>query len=213
MSFFPNSLELERRLRHLGADVDLLNTPFVQLERFKLRFRDEIYMLMAKDQIEAEDLSATLAAVTKTPKCAITFLSNEECKTMPRAEQYLMYELTRTASIRNLLMTKPLADFASMKEDGRRMVDVVKGAIGTRRLTLALDNTFGNSFASIFKRDIVAVWLAYFRAFLPDDLNHPRTPLTMDRVECTGKLVDYLTQALPAVRLPEPPHAWIAFTA
>lgn len=218
MPYFPNSLELERRLRALGAMPELLDHAFVQLERWKLRFRDEIYLLMSEEQVDKADLALTLAHATATPTAELVFMSNAQCKSTKRDEQYRIYEVARRASIRRLLETRAYWSFAYAKddEDKRRMIDVIKGAIGTRRLTLALDNTFGNSFASLFKHDIVAVWTTYFMAFAPKTPEgQPADVKIYDdrKIQAFGKLIDFLTQALPTIRLPEHPNNWIVFTA
>ena len=223
MPYFPNSLELERRLRALGSMKELLEEPFQQLERFKLRFRDEYYMLMEESQIEKDALAETLAHATGTKPTALQFLSKQACKEMPREGQFAIYEQARTSSIRRLLESKDHKRFSAAKakdedrEDSRRMIDVIKGAIGTRRLTLALDNTFGNSLASVFKHDIVAVWTSHFMAHVPKLRaveGRAAVPFyDQERIKWTGKLVEYLTQVLPAIRLREPPENWIIFTA
>ena len=220
-TFFPNSLELERRLRALGAHPAQLTEAFTRLENFQERFRDEHYLLMAQNQIDKDHLARTLAEATGTPAAEIVFLSCE-VESAPRADlgedaaacrerQYRTYETVRSHSIRSLIETKPLKAFAGHKDpvSTRRMIDVVKGAIGTRRLTLALDNTFGNSFASVFKHDIVAVWATYFMAFIP------RAGGVADegRIASLGRLVDCLTRALPIFYLKGPPTAWTVFTA
>lgn len=214
MPVFSNSLELERRLRLLGAHPAQLATAFAKLEEFQLRFRDERYQLMSASQFDDREraaLAATLAHVTRTPLSTVIFLSCETSEGSPREDQFRLYELLRMWPTRRLLETDAYWRFANVREEGekRRMIDVIKGAIGTRRLTLALDNTFGNSFASLFKHDIVAVWTMYFKSFVPlaNGLADP------ERIEWTGKLVDYLTKALPAFHLPEPPGSWTVLTA
>ncbi len=210
MPFFPNTLELERRLCALGAHPAILEGPFTLLERFKVRFRDEIYLLMSKDQIDAVKLGETLAAVTNKPNLGVQFLSNEECEHMPRAEQYRIYQLALGHSLRIYLHTEAFHQFAFAKTDGRRMVDVIKGAIGTRQLTRALDRTFGNSFASILKRDIVAAWTIYFMSLIPQ---HGRIVVDQCVVDERRTLVEFLTQTVPGPLMPEAPGLWIAFTA
>lgn len=211
MCIFSNSLELERRLRLLGAHPDQLAPAFTRLEKFQLRFLDEAYMLMGESQIDKADLADALAHVTRTPRAEIVCVSGEECEHAPRQEQYRLYELVRAWPTRRLLETEAYWRFANGREAGekRRMIDVIKGAIGTRRLTLALDNTFGNSFASVFKHDIVAIWTMHFKSFVPA-LNGLADS---DRIASTGKLVDYLTKAVPAFYLQETPHSWTVFTA
>ena len=99
MPFFPNTLELERRLRALGAHQTVLEEPFQLLERFKMRFRDENYMLMAQEQIDAAKLGDTLASVTGLPNRGIQFLTNAACRRMPRMEQSRIYELALSHSL------------------------------------------------------------------------------------------------------------------
>lgn len=210
MCVFSNSLELERRLRLLGAHPEQLAPAFLRLENFQLRFRDEHYLLMAQSQIDAGDLATVLSAATSTPRTEVVFLSCETCEGGGREEQFRLYDIVRAHSIRRLLQTKDYWEFANARDpsDKRRMYDVIKGAVGTRRLTLALDNTFGNSFASVFKHDIVAVWTAHFMSFVPK-AGGVADP---DRITWTGRLVEYLTRALPAFRLPETPSSWTVFT-
>jgi len=214
MCVFSNSLELERRLRLLGAHPDQLAPAFTRLEKFQSRFLDEHYMLMGESQIDKAELVETLSVVTRTPRAEIVCVSCEACEHGGREEQYRLYGLVRDGSIRHLLETQAFQRFAKAVEPDekklkRRMIDVIKGAIGTRRLTLALDNTFGNSFASCFKHDIVAIWTMHFKSFVPltNGIADPH------RIEWTGRLVDYLTKALPAFHLPEPPGTWTVFTA
>lgn len=212
MNVFSNSLELERRLRLLGAESDRLAPAFERLEHFQLRFRDERYLLMSEGQIDKADLAYTLAHVTRTSRGEVVCLSCEKCQRDSREEQYRLYDLVRAGSVRRLLETTEYLRFAKGCEKdvkpGRPMIDVIKGAIGTRRLTLALDNTFGNSFASVFKHDIVAVWTMYFKSFV--SAKHGGGDA--ERIESTGKLVDYLTKAIPAFYLPDQPHSWTVFT-
>ncbi len=210
MCIFSNSLELERRLRALGAHPGQLGPAFDRLENFQKRFRDEQYLLMGRDQIDLADLAEVLARATRTPKSAVTCVSCEDCEAGGREGQYRLYELVRAGSIRRLLEAPAYWNFTNARDpsDKRRMYDVIKGAVGTRRLTLALDNTFGNSFASVFKHDIVAVWATHFMAHVPAQ-NGLADP---DRIAWTGRLVDYLTKALPAFRLPETPSSWTVFT-
>jgi hypothetical protein len=209
MCVFSNSLELERRLRLLGAHPDQLAPAFTRLEDFQLRFRGETYMLMGQSQIDTGDLAAVLARATGTPKSEVVYLSCEKCESGTREEQFRLYELVRSYSIRRLLETKEYWEFANARDtDKRRMYDVIKGAVGTRRLTLALDNTFGNSFASVFKHDIVAVWTTHFMAYVPK----AGGIADENRIASTGRLVEYLTRALPAFRLEETPSSWTVFT-
>lgn len=229
MPIFPNSLELERRMVGLGADRKLMEPSFERLEDFKRRFRDEKYMLMSPKQLEKsakpasgaesdeekkfdkEGLAEALAAVTGTPKCEISFLRNEECRAMPRDKQFELYELARANSLRRRLVTPAYRRFAALKdEDGRTMGDVVHGAIGTRRMTLALDNTFGNAFASLLKHDIVALWITHFMSFVP---HKPGKLPDIGRVGATTNMVEYVTKVLPAAYLPKNPAQWIVFTA
>lgn len=214
MPVFSNSLELERRLRGLGAHPAQLATAFDRLEEFQRRFRDEHYQLMSAAQFgvkERADLAATLSHVTRTPISTVIFESCETLESGAREGQFRLYELVRKWPIRLLLETEAYWRFANLREEGRkhRMSDVIKGAIGTRRLTLALDNTFGNSFAGVLKHDIVAVWTMHFKSFVPLALG----VADADRIASTGKLVDYLTRALPAFRLPEMPGSWTVLTA
>jgi len=210
MCVFSNSLELERRLRQLGAHPAQLAPAFTRLENFQLRFRDEKYMLMGTSQIDIDDLATTLSRATATPKTEVVCLSCEACELESREEQYRLYGLVRAGSIHRLLETEPYWKFANDRDppERRRMIDVIKGAIGTRRLTLALDNTFGHSFASLFKHDIVAVWTAHFMAHVPKAAG----VADPERILWTGRLVEYLTKALPAFRLQEAPANWTVFT-
>lgn len=188
----------------------VLEEPFELLERFKLRFRDENYMLMSKEQIDAGKLGETLSSVTGLPNNGVQFLTNSDCKRMPRQEQYRIYELSREHSLRTHLNTDPFREFMLANSDGRKMQDVIKGAIGTHLLTPALDRTFGNSFASIMKRDIIAVWATYFMSLVPE----PCRPIGNARVVQDIKaLVRFLTQTMPGPRLPETPELWLAFVA
>jgi hypothetical protein len=211
MCVFSNSLELERRLRLLGAHPEQLAPAFMRLEKFQSRFLDEHYMLMGESQIDKAEFAETLSVVTRTPHAEIVCVSCESCEHGGREEQYRLYGLVRAWPTRRLLETDAYWRFANAREEKekRRMIDVIKGAIGTRRLTLALDNTFGNSFASCFKHDIVAIWTMHFKSFVPlaNGIADPH------RIEWTGRLVDYLTKALPAFHLPEPPGSWTVFTA
>lgn len=208
MYVFSNSLELERRLRALGAHPEQLTPAFTRLEAFQLRFRDEYYTLMEQSQIDLADLAEVLARATATPKTAVVCLSCETCERDGRKEQYRLYELVRAGSIRRLLEHEAYWKFANGRESGRRMIDVVKGAIGTRRLTLALDNTFGHSFASVFKHDLVAVWATHLMAHVPKD-GGVADP---ERIAWTGRLVEYMTKVMPAFRLQEAPANWTVFT-
>ena len=210
MPFFPNTLELERRLCALGAHQVVLEEPFELLERFKMRFRDENYMLMAQEQIDAAKLSETLASVAGLPNRGVQFLTNAECRRMPREEQSRIYKLALSHSLRVHLDTEAFRQFAQARSDGRKMLDVIKGAIGTRLLTPALDRTFGNSFASIMKRDITAAWATYFMSLVPE----PGRLVINERVTSARKdLVLFLTQTVPGPRLPENPEVWLAFVA
>src|SRR5512135_2939195 len=103
MSVFSNSLELERRLRALGAHPAQLLDAFERLERFQLRFRDEHYQLMSASQIDKADLAAILAHVTRTPRSEVTFESCEACEEETREKQYRLYELVRAYPMRRLL--------------------------------------------------------------------------------------------------------------
>jgi hypothetical protein len=229
MPVFSNSLELERRMIALGTDRTLMSASFERLEAFKKRFRDEKYMLMSPKQLEKntnpttgterdtekkfdkEGLAETLAVVTGTPKCDISFLRLEECRAMPRSKQFDLYELARANSPRRKLITPTYRRFVALKdEDGRTMSDVVHGAIGTRRMTLALDNTFGNAFASLLKHDIVALWVTHFMSLVPP--KHGKLP-DIGRAGATGNMVEYVTKVLPVVYLPKNPAQWIVFTA
>src|SRR5882724_493623 len=146
MQVFPNSLELERRMVELGASRELMAPSFERLEDFKRRFRDEKYMLMSSKQISEGDLAETLANATGTPVCKVSFLRLEDCREMKRDKQYELYEHARKGSMRQYLETHAYRQFTKQKDAcGRTMSDVVHGAIGTRRMTLALDHTFGNS--------------------------------------------------------------------
>lgn len=210
MCIFSNSLELERRLRALGAHPAQLTPAFARLEKFQKRFRDERYLLMDSQQIDLRELAEVLARSTGTAMTEVVCVSCEDCERGGREGQYRLYELVRDGSIRRLLESKAYWEFANLRDptDKRRMGDVIKGAIGTRRLTLALDNTFGNSFASVFKHDIVAVWTSHFMAHVPTK----HGVADEERIVWTGKLVDYLTKALPAFRLPDAPSTWTVFT-
>jgi hypothetical protein len=211
MTVFSNSLELERRLRALGAHPDQLPIAFERLEHFQLRFRDEYYLLMGENQIDKAELAAALAHVTRTPLSEIVCVSCEAMEHGGREAQYRLYEMARALPMRRLLETEAYWRFANQREEGekKRMIDVIKGAIGTRRLTLALDNTFGNSFASVFKHDIVAVWTMHFKSFVPV----VNGMADADRIGSTGNLVVYLTKALPAFRLSGHPASWTVLTA
>lgn len=214
MSVFPNSLELERRLRLLGAHPAQLDGAFEQLEDFQLRFRKDHYQLMGASQFSDQEratMAATLAHVSRTPPAAVIFESCERLEQSPREEQFRLYDLVRRYPIRLQLETEAYWRFANLREEGqkRRMIDVIKGAVGTRRLTWALDNTFGNSFASVFKHDIVAVWTMHFKSFVPTANGLADT----DRIASTGRLVGYLTRALPIFHLPEAPGTWTVLTA
>lgn len=217
MPVFSNSLELVRRMVKLGADRELMEASFDRLEEFKRRFRDERYMLMSSKQLDRDEavakrnLAETLAQVTSTPKAGITFLRLDECRAMPREKQLELYEHARANSLRSNLNTDGYRRFANLKDEtGRMMHDVVHGAIGTRRLTLALDNTFGNAFANVLKHDIVALWITHFMSFEPPGPGKLPEP---GRVKATGDMVKYITKVLPAAYLPELPAQWIVLTA
>ncbi len=209
MQPLPNSLELDLRLRALGALPVQYRPAFAKLEHFQERFRTEYFGLMGADQLDKDDLARTLSEATSTPQVEVAFVSIRELLTGERERLLDLYRLAKVGSIRQFLQTPQYWAFASAKADGRKMIDVIHGSIGTRRLIIALDNTFGNSFGSLFKHDIVAIWTAYFMAFVPHEKSGIADAGRIGRME---KLVDYLTKTKTVCKLRDTPFNWIQFT-
>ncbi len=239
MSHFPDWLALEDRLLSLGARSEQLDAALHRLEFFQRRFRHaDTYRLMDPGQLKStrdwEDthpvtshlMNAEARELRPHPTrsfvemCVhatgvlvpeLIYENCERAQGRSRDEHRQLYRKVSGGALVQLFETEDYQRFADQRSgDEPCMLRLIKEAIGTRRLTRPLDNTFGCSLTRHLKRIIVVSWTTHLMAHLPGkDGSAPDE----ERIEATGALAENLTRRLPAYYVPAPINQLAFFTA
>lgn len=210
MSSNPNpqlsdSLELLHFLDRYAEDKSLIEPAIEQLDAYTDKWRDGTYCLFPKESQDEKALKDALqSALGDDPGC-IEFVSAKDLMSQGVQRQHAFYRTAYDGNLaRELHRTKKHeALFSRMKDvrsENRDLPNLVALSLGTRTLQPALDNTFGNSFGSIAKNDLIELWYCRFGYVLLGE---------SAKAEELDALITLYRTAPTLGRYQKKPHKWL----
>jgi len=166
----PHSIELRAFLLRNNGDTGVVDKAIALYDHFCDRWTDTSYPVTGKPATDIQ-LRAAFEEGLDVSNVTFGYISRSELALGPNPAWLEYYDAAaRQDFIRSLTDVdahdKSIRRAALLTLFGRDLKDIVSSTLGSRRLQMALDNSFGSSFGRLIKHDILWLWRIYFSHIL-----------------------------------------------
>lgn len=200
-----DSLELLHFLGQYAPNTNLIEPAIELLDAFTDKWRDGTFRVFPKVNCDEQALKDALTSALGPKVEFVEFVSVKELSRKEMKHQHRFYRIASEGNLTRQLRRankhqNVIAKVRACHSEEHDLQGYVARSLGTRSLQPALDSTLGNSFGSIAKTDLIALWTYRIGYILLGQ---------QEKAEELDALIA-LYRATPTLgRLEEKPYTWL----